>query len=132
MDRPERRNAVDRATAEPLLDAWIRFEEGSATVGVLTGAGGTFSAGADLKAMALEDSLEGWLGFTRERVSKPTIAAVVGHCVADGLEMALWCDVRVDAEGATFGCFERRFGVSLVDGGTRGSPRSSDSAECWT
>ena len=123
IDRPERRNAVDRATAEALLDVWTRFEEGDAAVGVLTGADGAFSAGADLKAMDLEDSPEGWLGFTRERVSKPTIAAVEGHCVAGGLEMALWCDLRVAAEGATFGCFERRFGVPLVDGGTQRLPR---------
>jgi enoyl-CoA hydratase len=73
--------------------------------------------------MDLEDSPEGWLGFTRERVSKPTIAAVEGHCVAGGLEMALWCDLRVASEGATFGCFERRFGVPLVDGGTQRLPR---------
>ena len=85
IDRPERRNAVDRATAEGLLDAWTRFEEGDAAVGVLTGAEGTFSAGADLEAMDLGDSPEGWLGFTRERVSKPTVAAVEGHCVAGGL-----------------------------------------------
>ena len=123
IDRPERRNAVDRATAEGLLDAWTQFEESDAAVGVLTGADGTFSAGADLKAMDLEDSPEGWLGFTRERVSKPTIAAVEGHCVAGGLEMALWCDLRIAARGATFGCFERRFGVPLVDGGTQRLPR---------
>ncbi|MEF8843678.1 MAG: crotonase/enoyl-CoA hydratase family protein [Haloarculaceae archaeon] len=123
IDRPERRNAVDHAAAEALLDAWTRFEEGDAVVGVLTGAGGTFSAGADLKAMDLEDSPEGWLGFTRERVSKPTIAAVEGHCVAGGLEMALWCDLRVAGTGATFGCFQRRFGVPLVDGGTQRLPR---------
>jgi enoyl-CoA hydratase len=123
VDRPDRRNAIDRATADALLDAWTRFEEGDATVGVLTGSEGTFSAGADLKAMDLEDSPEGWLGFTRERVSKPTIAAVEGHCVAGGLEMALWCDVRIASETAEFGCFERRFGVPLVDGGTQRLPR---------
>lgn len=123
VDRPERRNAIDRATADALLDAWTRFEEGDAAVGVLTGSEGTFSAGADLQAMDLEDSPEGWLGFTRERVTKPTIAAVEGHCVAGGLEMALWCDLRIASETATFGCFERRFGVPLVDGGTQRLPR---------
>ncbi|WP_255198780.1 crotonase/enoyl-CoA hydratase family protein [Halorarius litoreus] len=123
VDRPDRRNAIDRATADALLDAWTRFEAGDATVGVLTGSEGTFSAGADLKAMDLQDSPEGWLGFTRERVSKPTIAAVEGHCVAGGLEMALWCDIRVASETAEFGCFERRFGVPLVDGGTQRLPR---------
>jgi enoyl-CoA hydratase len=123
VDRPDRRNAIDRATADALRDAWTRFEDGDAAVGVLTGSEGTFSAGADLKAMDLEDSPEGWLGFTRERVSKPTIAAVEGHCVAGGLEMALWCDIRVASETAEFGCFERRFGVPLVDGGTQRLPR---------
>jgi enoyl-CoA hydratase len=73
--------------------------------------------------MDLEDGPEGWLGFTRRRVGKPTVAAVEGHCVAGGLEMALWCDLRVAAEGATFGCFERRFGVPLVDGATQRLPR---------
>ncbi|WP_255151211.1 crotonase/enoyl-CoA hydratase family protein [Halorarius halobius] len=123
VDRPERRNAIDSETADALLDAWTRFEEGDAAVGVLTGSEGTFSAGADLKAMDLNDSPEGWLGFTRERVSKPTIAAVEGPCVAGGLEMALWCDIRVASETAEFGCFERRFGVPLVDGGTQRLPR---------
>ena len=124
VDRPQRRNAVDDATAEALGDAWARFDEDEdALVGVLTGSEGTFSAGADLKAMDLEDRPEGWLGFTRTRVSKPTVAAVEGHCVAGGLEMALWCDLRVASEAATFGCFERRFGVPLVDGGTQRLPR---------
>lgn len=124
IDRPDRRNAIDREAAEELHDAWQRFDEDDeADVGVLYGANGTFSAGADLKAMDLEDGDEGWLGFTRTEVSKPTIAAIEGHCVAGGLEMALWCDLRVAAESATFGCFERRFGVPLVDGGTQRLPR---------
>jgi enoyl-CoA hydratase len=123
VDRPDRRNAIDHATADALGNAWERFDEDDdALVGVLTGSEGTFSAGADLKAMDLEDTPEGWLGFTRTRVSKPTIAAVEGHCVAGGLEMALWCDLRVASETATFGCFERRFGVPLVDGGTQRLP----------
>lgn len=124
VDRPGRRNAVDRETAEELGEAWERFDDDEdALVGVLTGSEGTFSAGADLQAMDLEDGPEGWLGFTRTRVEKPTIAAVEGHCVAGGLEMALWCDLRVAGEGAEFGCFERRFGVPLVDGGTQRLPR---------
>jgi enoyl-CoA hydratase len=124
VDRPERRNAIDNATAERLGEAWERFDEDDdAAIGVLAGSDGTFSAGADLKAMDLQDRPEGWLGFTRTRVSKPTIAAIEGHCVAGGLEMALWCDLRVASETATFGCFERRFGVPLVDGGTQRLPQ---------
>lgn len=124
VDRPERRNAIDNETAVGLRDAFERFDtDADALVAVLTGSEGTFSAGADLKAMDLEDRPEGWLGFTRMRVSKPTIAAVEGHCVAGGIEMALWCDLRVAGENATFGCFERRFGVPLVDGGTQRLPR---------
>jgi len=122
--RPERRNAVDRATAEALHRAWLRFDEDDeALVGILTGAGGTFSSGADMKSFDLVDRPEGFLGFTRMTVGKPTIAAVAGHCVAGGLEMALWCDLRVAGEDAIFGCFERRFGVPLVDGGTQRLPR---------
>lgn len=124
VDRPERRNAIDNATAEELGEAWERFDDDDdALVGVLTGSEGTFSAGADLKAMDLQDRPDGWLGFTRKRVSKPTIAAIEGHCVAGGLEMALWCDLRVASNAATFGCFERRFGVPLVDGGTQRLPQ---------
>jgi enoyl-CoA hydratase len=122
VDRPERRNAIDEATAEALGDAWERFDEDDALVGVLTGSEGTFPAGADLKATDLEDRPEGWLGFTRTRVAKPTVAAIEGHRVAGGLEMALWCDLRVASRSATFGCFERRFGVPLVDGGTQRLP----------
>ena len=103
-------------------DAWDRFDEDDNLVGVLTGSDGTFSAGADLEAMDLEDRPEGWLGFTRRRGSKPTVAAVEGHCVAGGLEMAPWCDLRVAGESATFGCFEWRSGVPLVDGGTQRLP----------
>ena len=123
IDRPGRKNAVDAATADALADARERFADGDADVMVLTGAGGDFSAGADLKAFDLADRPEGYLGLTRTRVEKPTVAAVEGHCVAGGLELALWCDVRVAAEGATFGCLERRFGVPLVDGGTQRLPR---------
>ena len=124
IDRPEARNAVDDRTARGLRDAWRRFDaDEEALVGVLTGAGDDFCAGADLKAMDLEDRDEGWLGCSRLRVEKPTIAAVEGHAVAGGLELALWCDLRVAAADATFGCFERRFGVPLVDGGTQRLPR---------
>jgi enoyl-CoA hydratase len=122
--RPASRNALDLETAEALHRAWLRFDEDEeALVGILTGAGGTFSSGADLKAFDLVDRPEGFLGFTRMTVSKPTIAAVAGHCVAGGLEMAMWCDLRVAGEDAVFGCFERRFGVPLMDGGTQRLPR---------
>jgi enoyl-CoA hydratase len=90
---------------------------------MLYGAGGHFSAGADLKAFDLVDDRAGYLGFTRMHVSKPTIAAIEGYCVAGGLEMALWCDLRLAANTAVFGCLERRFGVPLVDGGTVRLPR---------
>jgi enoyl-CoA hydratase len=124
IDRPEAKNAIDNETALALQEAWERFDgDDDAAVGVLTGDEEVFSAGADLKKMDLEDRDEGWLGFSRMEVSKPTIAAVEGHCVAGGLEMALWCDLRVAGESAVFGCFERRFGVPLVDGGTQRLPR---------
>ena len=124
IDRPDAKNAIDNETALALREAWKRFDDDDdAAVGVLTGNEAVFSAGADLKKMDLEDRDEGWLGFSRMAVSKPTIAAVEGHCVAGGLEMALWCDLRVAGESAVFGCFERRFGVPLVDGGTQRLPR---------
>jgi len=124
IDRPEAKHAIDNETALALQEAWRRFDDDEdAAVGVLTGDEEVFSAGADLKQMDLEDRDEGWLGFSRMDVSKPTIAAVEGHCVAGGLEMALWCDLRVAGESAVFGCFERRFGVPLVDGGTQRLPR---------
>lgn len=124
IDRPERRNAIDAKTATELYEAWMAFDaDGEVDVAVLTGSGDVFSAGADLKSFDLIDRPEGFLGFTRVTVSKPTIAAIEGYCVAGGLEMALWCDLRVSGEGATFGCFERRFGVPLVDGGTQRLPR---------
>lgn len=119
VDRPGVRNAIDRTTARALGDAWRTFDDDDRVdVGVLYGAGGHFSAGADLKAFDLVDDPDGYLGFTRLTVGKPTIAAVEGYCVAGGMEMALWCDLRVAAENAMFGCPERRFGVPLVDGGT--------------
>jgi enoyl-CoA hydratase len=126
INRPEARNAVNGAVASALLDGYRRFEaDDDAKVLVLTGAGDqAFCAGADLKAIdGVRDRHEGPLGFTRVIATKPTIAAVSGWCVAGGIELALWCDLRIAAEGSTFGCFERRFGVPLIDGGTQRLPR---------
>jgi enoyl-CoA hydratase len=129
IDRPERRNAVDGATAELLAEAYRSFEEDDgARVMVLAGAGEeAFCAGADLKAIETLgprlESPDGPLGFTRLTPSKPTIAAISGWCLAGGLELALWCDLRIAAEGARLGFIERRFGVPLIDGGTQRLPR---------
>jgi enoyl-CoA hydratase len=129
IDRPERRNAVDPATAAALRAAFDAFEaDGAARVAVLTGAGGHFCAGFDLKSLAGEgtdyDPLgEGPMGPTRRLLSKPVLAAVEGYAVAGGLELALWCDMRIAAENATFGVFCRRWGVPLIDGGTVRLPR---------
>ena len=130
IDRPEARNAVDRPTADGLVDAFRRFDvDDDLAVAVLTGAGGTFCADADLKAVAtrrgnrVDETGEGPMGPTRLRLSKPVIAAVEGYAVAGGLELALWCDLRVAASDATFGVFCRRWGVPLVDGGTVRLPR---------
>jgi enoyl-CoA hydratase len=129
IDRPERRNAVDGATADALAAAHARFEDDDeARAMVLTGGGDVaFCAGADLKnpeslAHRLEDP-GGPLGFTRRTPSKPAIAAISGWCLAGGLELALWCDLRIAAEGAKLGFTERRFGVPLIDGGTQRLPR---------
>jgi enoyl-CoA hydratase len=129
IDRQERRNAVDGSTAGRLAEAYERFEaDDGARVMVLTGAGDVaFCAGADLKAIeTLGPRLEdpgGPLGFTRRTASKPTIAAISGWCLAGGLELALWCDLRIAAEGSALGFPERRFGVPLIDGGTQRLPR---------
>ncbi len=126
INRPEARNAVNGTVATMLLDGYRRFEaDADAKVLVLTGAGDqAFCAGADLKAIdTVRDRHEGPLGFTRLTPTKPTIAAVAGWCVAGGIELACWCDLRIAAEGSTFGCFERRFGVPLIDGGTQRLPR---------
>jgi enoyl-CoA hydratase len=125
LDRPEARNAVDRAHADALAEAFREFEAGDADVAVLWGAGGTFCAGAELKAFSnrVEPDGDGPMGPTRMRLSKPVIAAVAGHAVAGGLELALWCDLRVVEEDAVFGVFCRRFGVPLIDGGTVRLPR---------
>jgi enoyl-CoA hydratase len=127
IDRPERRNAVDGETAAALLAAYERFAADDETrVMVLTGAGDeAFCAGADLKALETldPDAPAGPMGFSRLTPAKPAIAAISGWCVAGGLELALWCDLRVAAEGARFGCLERRWGVPLIDGGTQRLPR---------
>jgi enoyl-CoA hydratase len=126
IDRPEARNAVDRATAEELVAAFMAYDaDDSQSVAVLTGAGGTFCAGADLKAWdnRIEPDGDGPMGPTRLRLRKPVIAAVEGYAVAGGLELALWCDLRVAATDATFGVFCRRWGVPLIDGGTVRLPR---------
>ncbi len=126
IDRPRCRNAIDRETATGLRRGYEEFaaDEG-ARVLVLGGAGGeAFCAGFDLKSDGLDvDDPAGPEGFTRLTPAKPAIAAVEGWCVAGGLELALWCDLRVAAEGSTFGCFERRWGVPLIDGGTQRLPR---------
>ena len=136
IDRPDRRNAVDGRTAKELHEAFRAFEaDDDATVGILTGAGGHFCAGADLKALserhADPDRDLGYtlapdqapLGPTRMLTSKPLIAAVEGYAVAGGLELAVWCDLRVAARDAVFGVFCRRWGVPLIDGGTVRLPR---------
>jgi len=125
LDRPEVRNAVDRPTAEALAEVFRSFEaDESAAVAVLWGSGGTFCAGADLKAIAaghgnrVAPDGDGPMGPSRMVLSKPVIAAVAGHAVAGGLELALWCDLRVVEEDAVLGVFCRRWGVPLIDGGT--------------
>jgi enoyl-CoA hydratase len=126
IDRPARRNAIDRAAAEAFRAGLTDFEaDEGARVLVLTGAGGeAFCAGADLKAMDLEvDHPDGPMGPTRLTPAKPAIAAVDGWCLAGGVELALWCDLRIATPQSTFGLFERRWGVPLVDGGTQRLPR---------
>ena len=130
IDRPEVRNAVDRATAQSLADAFRAFDaDPDADVAVLHGEGGTFCAGADLKAVSAGDGNrvavdgDGPMGISRMRLSKPVIAAIAGHAVAGGLELALWADLRVAEDGAVLGVFCRRWGVPLIDGGTVRLPR---------
>lgn len=131
LNRPEARNAVDRPTADALRQAFKDFDaDDAARVAVLWGAGGNFCAGADLKAVADGDrrndatpESEGPMGPTRLHLSKPVIAAVSGYAVAGGLELALWCDLRIAEEDAVFGVFCRRWGVPLIDGGTVRLPR---------
>ena len=130
IDRPEVRNAVDRSTAHELAAAFRAFDADPAlNVAILTGASGNFCAGADLKALsrgdgnAMSEDGDGPMGPTRMLLSKPVIAAVEGYAVAGGIELALWCDLRVAASNAVFGVFCRRFGVPLVDLGTIRLPR---------
>ncbi|MFA5938238.1 MAG: crotonase/enoyl-CoA hydratase family protein [Sinimarinibacterium sp.] len=133
IDRPHARNAVDGPTAAALAQAFRSFEsDDELQVAILTGAGGHFCAGADLKAVAgggaartnrIDAEGDGPMGPSRMQLSKPVIAAVSGYCVAGGLELACWCDLRVVDETATFGVFCRRFGVPLIDGGTVRLPR---------
>lgn len=131
INRPQARNAVDHDTALALYDAFKAFDaDETASVAILTGAGGNFCAGADLKAVATgkgnpsrtEGDL-GPMGPSRLQLSKPVIAAVDGYAVAGGLELAIWCDLRVASPSAKFGVFCRRFGVPLIDGGTVRLPR---------
>ena len=125
LSRPERRNAVDGTTAQLLADAFREFDaDPDAAVAVLHGEGGVFCAGADLKAVGTPEGNrvaadgDGPMGPSRMRLTKPVIAAVAGHAVAGGLELALWCDLRVAEASAVFGVFCRRWGVPLIDGGT--------------
>ncbi|MEV0030383.1 crotonase/enoyl-CoA hydratase family protein [Nocardia sp. NPDC050793] len=130
LNRPEARNAVDGPTALALADAFREFDaDPTAAVAVFWGEGGTFCAGADLKALGTERSNragedgDGPMGPTRMMLSKPVIAAISGYAVAGGLELALWCDLRVAEQDSTFGVFCRRWGVPLIDGGTIRLPR---------
>jgi enoyl-CoA hydratase len=130
LSRPQRRNAVDGPTAQALADAFRAFDaEPSAAVAVLHGEGGVFCAGADLKAVGtpagnrVAPDGDGPMGPSRMRLSKPVIAAIAGHAVAGGLELALWCDLRVAEQDAVLGVFCRRWGVPLIDGGTVRLPR---------
>jgi len=133
INRPEVRNCVDRETAEALADAFRAFDENDdLRVAILQGEDGAFCAGADLKAVGQGDSGDanrvrtegdGPMGPTRMRLGKPVIAAVEGHAVAGGLELAIWCDLRVAARDAVFGVYCRRWGVPLIDGGTVRLPR---------
>jgi enoyl-CoA hydratase len=131
LHRPAVRNAVDLPTAIALYEAFTAFEaDASASAAVFWGAGGVFCAGADLKAYAQDrkpppsaEDPRGPMGPTRLRLGKPVIAAIEGYCVAGGLELALWCDLRVAAQSAVLGVFNRRFGVPLIDGGTVRLPR---------
>ena len=124
IERPDRRNAIDAATARALRSGLERFEaDDEARVLVLTGSGEAFCAGADLKALDLDvDDPGGPLGFSRRTPAKQAIAAIDGWCLAGGLELALWCDLRIATPRSIFGCFERRWGVPLVDGGTQRLP----------
>jgi enoyl-CoA hydratase len=142
INRPERRNAVDGPTASALRAAFAEFDaDDTLATAVLTGAGGQFCAGADLQAMGdpqlrnpvkPEGTGPGPMGPTRMLLNKPVIAAVAGYAVAGGLELALWCDLRVVEQSAVFGVFCRRWGVPLIDGGTVRLPRIVGQGHAWT
>jgi enoyl-CoA hydratase len=128
IHRPEAYNAIDKITADELRAAWLAFNaDEDSRVAILTGGESQFCSGADLKKVRglLKDVDSGYgpLGFTRLTVDKPTIAAIAGYCVAGGLELACWCDLRIADETAILGCFERKYGVPLADGGTQRLPR---------
>ena len=130
LSRPAVRNAIDSATASELSEALRRFNtDNTSAVGVIWGDHGTFCSGADLKEIAagnpnrVAPEGDGPLGFSRVRLSKPMIAAISGHAVAGGFELALWCDLRIMEEDAVVGVFNRRFGIPLIDGGTVYLPR---------
>lgn len=127
IDRYDRRNAIDHAAGDELREALERLDEDpAADVGVITGAGDTFCAGADLKEISEAGDLEGresgYMGFSHVETEKPVLAAIEGYCLAGGLELAAFCDMRVAARDATFGCYERRWGIPLLDGGTQRLP----------
>lgn len=128
IDRPERTNAVDYETGQEMVDALRRVDENAdLAVGIVSGSEGDFCAGADLKEIAagvdMRERPYSLMGFSHADIRKPTIAAIEGYCVAGGMEVALWCDLRVAASDATFGAFNRRFGVPFVDGATQRLPR---------
>lgn len=128
IDRYDHRNAIDHAAGDRLREALERLDTDSdVDVGVITGAGDTFCAGADLKEISETGDLEGretgYMGFSHVQTEKPVIAAIEGYCLAGGLELAAFCDLRVAARDATFGCYERRWGIPLLDGGTQRLPR---------
>lgn len=128
IDRYERRNAIDQPTGDELYDSLMRLNgDEEAHVGVITGAGGVFCAGADLNEMSETGSLEtrktGYMGYSHAEMEKPTIAAIEGYALAGGLELAAFCDLRIAAEDAFFGCYERRWGAPLLDGGTQRLPK---------
>lgn len=127
IDRYDHRNAIDHETGDQLRDALHRLDDDAdAAVGVITGEGGIFCAGADLKEISEGESLEGretgFMGYSHVETEKPVIAAIEGYSLAGGLELAAFCDIRIAAEDTTFGCYERRWGIPLLDGGTQRLP----------
>lgn len=128
IDRYERRNAIDHETGDQLYDALLRLnDDEDAAVGVIAGSNGVFCAGADLKEIAAGGDLEGretgFMGYSHAETEKPLIAAIEGFALAGGLELSLFCDIRIAAEDAYFGCYERRWGIPLLDGGTQRLPQ---------